>query len=150
MIDRLLAWRTNPRLARHATRVLQVYYGIDLPVEVQVGRGLVMPHMGRGAVIHPCTTIGDYVTIYHGVTIGRSDAHIPAEDSAFEHIEIGDHVVLSTGSVVLGGPGITTVGTGTILAANAVLRQSTGDWEVWAGIPARKVGSRTDRGAAQG
>jgi len=34
------------------------------------------------------------------------------------------------------------VGSGTVLGANAVLLQSTGENEIWAGIPARCVGKR--------
>jgi serine O-acetyltransferase len=34
------------------------------------------------------------------------------------------------------------VAEGTIVGANAVLRESTGPYEIWAGIPARRVGLR--------
>ena len=59
-----------------------------------------------------------------------------------EHIEIGDDAILYPGAKVLGGPGVTRVSNGTIVAANAVLPSSTGDWEVWGGIPARKLTER--------
>ena len=38
--------------------------------------------------------------------------------------------------------GILRVGCGTVIGANPVLLQSTGDWEIWAGMPAHKVGER--------
>jgi len=50
--------------------------------------------------------------------------------------------MLMPGSKILGGPGVTTVGQGTIVAANAVLRESTGPWEIWAGVPARRIRQR--------
>jgi serine O-acetyltransferase len=34
------------------------------------------------------------------------------------------------------------VGKGTVVGANAVLTQSTGEYEIWAGIPASKIGAR--------
>ena len=34
------------------------------------------------------------------------------------------------------------VGKGTIIGANAVLTQSTGENEIWAGIPAKLIGKR--------
>jgi len=34
------------------------------------------------------------------------------------------------------------VGRGTVVGANAVLLESTGENELWAGVPARKVGLR--------
>ncbi len=34
------------------------------------------------------------------------------------------------------------VGKRTVVGANAVLTQSTGDYKIWSGIPARKIGIR--------
>lgn len=124
------------------SRALLVLLGIDFPGRVQVGKDLKMVHRGLGTVVYPRTEIGDRVRIYHQVTIGRKDAHIPIERSAFERIEIGDDVVLFPGSKVLGGNGVTRVGNGTILAANAVLMTSTGENEIWGGVPAKKLGDR--------
>lgn len=101
-----------------------------------------MVHRGLGTVIYPRTVIGDRVRIYHQVTVGRKDAHIPIAESEFEKVEIGDDVVLFPGAKVLGGPGVTSIGNGTIIAANAVLMTSTGEYEIWAGVPARKIGDR--------
>lgn len=102
-----------------------------------------MVHRGLGTVIHPRTKIGDRVRIFHQVTIGRADGHRPAAESKMERIEIGDDAVLFPGAKILGGDGVTRVGTGTIVAANAVLTGSTGEWEVWGGVPARKIADRT-------
>jgi len=93
-------------------------------------------------VLHPNTTLGDGVRIWHNVTVGRSDVHIHPRNSKFEGFVIEDHAYLCSGATILGGPGITKVGCGTIIAAGALLRESTGEWEIWAGIPARKVGMR--------
>lgn len=124
------------------SRAILVLLGIDFPARVRVGSDLKMVHRGLGTVIYPRTEIGDRVRIYHQVTIGRKDAHIPIQQSRFERIEIGDDVVLFPGSKVLGGDGITRVGNGTILAANAVLMRSTGENEIWGGVPARKLADR--------
>ncbi len=142
-IDRLVSSRARPgALGRFSQRILLHAYGLDLPAEVQIGGGVVFPHLGRGTVIHPRTIIGNRVTIFHGVTVGREDAHLPEELSEFGGIEIGDDAVLFAGCVVLGGPGRTRIGQGTLVGANSVLRQSTGAWEIWAGVPARLVGQR--------
>lgn len=57
-------------------------------------------------------------------------------------VELGDDVVIFPGAKILGGHGIMRVGQGTVIAANAVLTRSTGDWEVWGGIPTRKIAVR--------
>lgn len=76
------------------------------------------------------------------MTIGQKDAHVPYEQNNMERVEIGDDVILFPGAKVLGGAGVTRVGNGTIVAANAVLMQSTGENEIWGGVPARKIGDR--------
>ncbi len=138
VMERLVALRRH-RWAREIGSL----YGLDVPREVRIGTDFVLHHRGAGTVIHPLTRIGDRVTIYHQVTVGRADAHVPFADSPMEHIEIGDDAILYPGAKILGGPGVTRVGAGAIVAANAVLLTSTGDWEVWAGSPAKKVGDRT-------
>ncbi len=64
------------------------------------------------------------------------------EHSQFEGIEIGDDVILAPGCKVLCKTGVLTVGHGTVIGANAVLLKSTGEYELWAGAPARCVGQR--------
>lgn len=48
------------------------------------------------------------------------------------------------GAKVLCKEGVLTVGKNTIIGANAVLLESTGDNEIWVGIPAKKIGLRKD------
>ncbi|PND53808.1 MULTISPECIES: serine O-acetyltransferase [Rhodococcus] len=129
------------RKSRWAREVLAVY-GVEIPARVHIGKRFHLVHRGFGTVIHPDTIIGDDVQIYHQVTIGRADGHRPRSESAMQRVEIGDGAILFPGAKVLGGPGVTRVGDGTIVAANSVLTTSTGDNEVWAGVPARKVSDR--------
>jgi serine O-acetyltransferase len=138
MVEGLLPWRRY-RLVRE----LLMLYGIDMPPEVAIGKGLKLIHRGIGSVFHPDTNIGDRVQIYHQVTIGRADAHLPREEVSPILIEIGDDVVIYPGAKVLCRCGVLRIGNGTIIGANAVLTRSTGEREVWAGIPARCIGRRT-------
>ncbi len=116
--------------------------GAEIPRSVQIGEGFDLVHGGFGVVIHPNTKIGRNVKIYPGVTLGRADIHLPIDQSKFEGIEIGDDVILSPGSKVLCKEGVLHVGAGTVLGANAVLLESTGEGEIWAGMPAKKVSLR--------
>jgi len=62
--------------------------------------------------------------------------------SHFEGIVVEDDAILTTGAKVLCKEGVLHVRRGSVVGANAVLSQSTGEWEIWAGNPARCVGMR--------
>lgn len=115
---------------------------VDIPVEVEIGTNVLFVHNAIGTVIHPYTKIGNNVKIYQGVTIGRGD--IWEENSLLEGFVIKDNVVLCAGSKIICSEGTLTIGEGTIIGANSVLTCSTGDYEIWAGIPAKKIGMRKD------
>lgn len=137
----LLALRRKPIIGRLVHELLELY-GIWIPNEVEIGHSLHLEHRGIGTVIHPDVIIGDRVAIYHQVTIGQTDGWLPWADSAMDKVVVGDDVILFPGAKVLGGPGVTKIGNGTIVGANAVLTRSTGEWEIWAGVPAMKIGDR--------
>ena len=137
----LIYARTWPVLGRLAYFALKLL-GAEVPRSVRIGRDFELAHGGFGVVIHPRTVIGDRVKIYPGVGLGRADIHLPMERSRFEGIVIEDDVILSPGCKLLCKDGVLRVGRGTVIGANAVLLQSTGEWEMWAGVPAKLVGKR--------
>lgn len=115
--------------------------GIDIPpVTLSPGICVRLPH-GGNVVVHHKARIGRHVTIFQGVTVGRSDVWMP-EPLDFAAIFIGDGSILCANSCVLSRGPILTLAEGTVLGANSVLLEDTGPYEIWAGIPARKVGTR--------
>jgi serine O-acetyltransferase len=138
---RLVYARTHPLIGKPAYLLLKLL-GIEFPRPVPVGPGLEIVHAGFGIVIHSSSRIGAGVKIYPGVTLGRADIYRPIQESAFEGIEIEDEVILSPGCKVLCKRGVLRVGRGSVIGANAVLLESTGPDEIWAGVPARCVGKR--------
>lgn len=133
-------WPLFGRLAYYALKLL----GVEIPLPVPVGAGFELPHGGVGVVVHSRAVIGDRVKIYPGVTLGRADIQRPAMQSAFEGIVIEDDVIIGAGAKVLGKVGVLRLRRGTLVGANAVLFESTGEGEIWAGLPARCVGRRED------
>lgn len=138
---RLVYARQAPVIGRLAYYALKLL-GVEIPCSVAVGRQFELAHGGFGVVVHSKTVIGDRVRLYPGVGIGRADIYRPAEQSQFEGVVIEDDVVLSPGAKVLCKQGILHVRRGTVVGANAVLLESTGENELWAGVPARRVGVR--------
>ena len=147
-VERLLELRRRPFVGKMVHRILRVVSGIEMPDDVEIGSDLVVHHHGFGLVVHQFTTIGDGVHLFQGVTIGRSDVWVPRSASAFEGVDIGDDAWICAGAKVVGGAGRLRVGDGTIVGANAVLLESTGEWEIWAGSPARLVGHRNRHDSA--
>ena len=133
-----------PLIGRLASFALGLY-GVEIPREVHVAASVRFAHKAFGTVVHPQTRIGENVTIYHRVTIARSNSWVPDPASRSAVVDVRQHAVLCPGSVVLFRHEDIVVGEGTVLGANSVLTCSTGDWEIWAGSPARRVGERLDR-----
>ena len=131
-------WPVAGRLAYYFLKLL----GAEIPLTVKIGPGFLLEHGGFGVVIHSKTVIGARVKIYPGVSVGRADIYRPMQQSRFEGIVIEDDVILCPGARVLGKEGVLRVRKGTVIGANAVLLQSTGENEIWAGMPARCVGYR--------
>jgi serine O-acetyltransferase len=141
--ESLVYARKNRIYGRLAYFLLKML-GAEIPTSVKIGPGFNLHHGGVGVVIHPKTVIGTRVGIYPGVTLGRADVYRPAGQSAFVGIEVGDDVILGAGAKVMCERGILRIGRGTVVGANAVLLDSTGENEIWAGVPARKVGIRNE------
>lgn len=135
--------RRRPIIGKLAYYALK-FLGVELPQRVPVGIDFELAHGGVGVVVHSRAEIGNRVKIYPGVTLGRADIHIPAERSRFEGIVIEDDVILAPGAKVLCKEGVLRVRSRSIVGANAVLLQSTGEGEIWAGVPARCIGRRED------
>jgi serine O-acetyltransferase len=133
MITRLLKYRSTPGLKRLVREILSLY-GCDIPPAVKFGKNIHIVHRGLGLVIYPRTTIGDDVTIYHGVTIGRALRSGQIGDAV-----IGDGVTISTGAVITIGAEGRTIGEGAIIGANAVVTHDVPAWEVWGGVPAKRL-----------
>lgn len=132
-------WPMVGRLAYYILKLL----GAEIPLSVKIGQDFELEHGGFGVVIHSYSEIGSRVKVYPGVTLGRADIYRPIEQSLFRGIRVEDDVILGPGSKVLCKEGVLRVGRGSVIGANAVLLESTGENEIWAGVPARRVGSRT-------
>ncbi|MDU7085929.1 MAG: serine acetyltransferase [Clostridium sp.] len=117
---------------------------IEIPNNVKIGKNLSLLHGGVGVVLHPSTEIGDGVRIFQGVTLGRADVEKKWQESKMEKIIVENGVIICAGAKILCKRGVLTIGKNTIIGANAVLTKSTGENEIWAGVPAKKIGIRED------
>lgn len=87
----------NTTYARWISQRARKKTGIEIHPGATIGKFLFIDH-GMGVVIGETAEIGDYVTMYHGVTLGGTGN----EKDAKRHPTIGNHVVLGAGSTILG------------------------------------------------
>jgi len=108
-------------------RFWSVVTGADIPLNCQIGGGMLMPHP-NGIVIHPNAIIGPNCLIFQQVTIGaRGKAGVP---------KIGGHVDIGAGAKILGG---VTIGDHARIGANAVVLDDIGESQTAVGIPAKTI-----------
>jgi acetyltransferase-like isoleucine patch superfamily enzyme len=74
----------------------------------------------------------------HGVSRAAPVLDQP-HDERRRGVRLADDVWLGAGCVVL--PGV-TIARGSVIGANSVLSKSTGEYEIWVGAPAQRVGER--------
>lgn len=117
-------------LARCVSQWSRFWTGIEIHPGAKIGRRLVIDH-GMGIVIGETAEVGDDCLIYHGVTLGGT-----GKDQGKRHPTIGNNVLLSTGSKVLGP---FKVGDGARIAANAVVLKEIPENATAVGVPARVV-----------
>ena len=133
LYHRLAHWlyRHNRKfLARCVSQWSRFWTGIEIHPGAKIGRRFVIDH-GMGIVIGETAEVGDDCLIYHGVTLGGT-----GKDQGKRHPTIGNNVLLSTGSKVLGP---FKVGDGARIAANAVVLKEIPENATAVGVPARVV-----------
>ena len=117
-------------LGRWVSQIARRRTGVEIHPAAKIGRRLVIDH-GMGIVIGATAEIGDDCLLYHGVTLGGT-----GKDQGKRHPTIGNNVLLSTGSKVLGP---FKVGDGARIAANAVVLKEIPENATAVGVPARVV-----------
>ena len=113
-------------LARTISQWSRFWTGIEIHPGAKIGRRLVIDH-GMGIVIGETAEVGDDCLITLGGT---------GKDQGKRHPTIGNNVLLSTGSKVLGP---FKVGDGARIAANAVVLKEVPEDATAVGVPARVV-----------
>ncbi len=126
---RLWLWRV-PILPRLLSQVARLLTGIEIHPGAMIGRGLFIDH-GMGVVIGETTVIGDDVTLFQGATLGGT-----GKERGKRHPTIEDRVVVGAGAKILGN---ITIGSGSLIGANAVLIRNVPSNSTVVGVPGRVV-----------
>ncbi|MCL4159406.1 UNVERIFIED_CONTAM: hypothetical protein GTU68_017267, partial [Idotea baltica] len=114
-----------PLIPRIMTEYAHSLTGIDIHPGAKIGSHFFIDH-GTGVVIGETCVIGNFVKLYHGVTLGARN--FPKDENGRivkgtkRHPDVEDHVVVYPHATVLGGK--TVIGKSSTIGANVFLRES--------------------------
>lgn len=108
-------------------RFWTVVTGTDIPLNCQIGGGLLLPHP-NGVVIHPEASIGPNCLIFQQVTIVTG-------------VKIGGHVDIGTGAKIIRS---VTIGDHALVGANAVVICDVPAGATAVGIPAKIIEKKSE------
>lgn len=128
--NRLYKWKFF-FAARMVSQLGRFLTGIEIHPGATIGKALFIDH-GMGVVVGETAIIGDYVTIYQGVTLGGT-----GKDTGKRHPTIGDRVTIGAGAKILGPIHIAA---GTKIGAGSVVLTDTRTESTAVGVPARIIG----------
>ncbi len=112
--------------------LIRILYASDISAKATIGNGLIFSH-GHDIVIGADVKIGKKCTIFNGVTLGNKNLEFSSKGN---QPTLGDDVVLSTGSKILGP---VTLGDKVIVGANSVVIHDIVSNSTVVGIPAKTI-----------
>ncbi len=110
--------------------------GVEIHPGAIIGHGFFIDH-GMGVVIGETSEIGDFVTLFQGVTLGGT-----GKEKGKRHPTLGNHVVVGSGAIVLGN---IRIGDFVKVGANSVVLRSVPSNSTVIGIPGRIIKTVGDR-----
>jgi len=130
-------WRMKLRLVgRLLAQFSRWITGVEIHPGAIIGHGFFIDH-GMGVVIGETTEIGDFVTLFQGVTLGGT-----GKEKGKRHPTLGNHVVVGSGAKVLGN---IRIGDFVKVGANSVVLRSVPSNSTVIGIPGRIIKTVGDR-----
>ena len=130
-------------IARMISQFSRFLTGIEIHPRAKIGKNLFIDH-GMGVVVGETSEIGNNVTIYHSVTLGGISPSINSDNqrNVKRHPTLMDNVVVGSGAQILGP---VVVGKNAKIGANAVVTKDVPDNAVMVGIPAKNIGTTTEK-----
>jgi serine O-acetyltransferase len=119
-----------PFVPRALSQIARWLTGIEIHPAAKIGKSFFIDH-GMGVVIGETAEIGDYVTLFQGVTLGGT-----GKEHGKRHPTLGNHVVVGAGAKILGG---IKVGDNVKIGANSVVLKSVPPNSTVTGVPARII-----------
>lgn len=132
---RLHGWGV-PVIPRMISQLARLLTGVEIHPAATIGRGFFIDH-GMGVVIGETAEIGNYVTLFQGVTLGGT-----GKERGKRHPTLGNHVVVGARAKILGG---IRIGDNVKIGANSVVLKSVPANSTVIGVPGRIIKAEGDR-----
>ncbi len=111
--------------------------GMDFPWRAQIGGGLALTH-GWGLVVTHGAKIGNNVTLFHGVTLGRREKISRDGSRSTEYPVLEDEVWVGPNAIIVGG---VLIGRGSRIGGGAFVTESVPPYSIVSGNPSAIVKS---------
>jgi serine O-acetyltransferase len=125
-----------PFFPRAISQLARWLTGVEIHPSAKIGTGFFIDH-GMGVVIGETAEVGDYVTLFQGVTLGGT-----GKERGKRHPTLGNHVVVGAGAKILGG---ISIGDNVKIGANSVVLKNVPANSTVIGVPARIIKSQGER-----
>ena len=117
-------------LALYIQSIVSEKFNVDIHPKAKIGKGIMVDH-ASGVVIGETAKVGDYSSIFHGVTLGGIGSEIGQR-----HPQIGKNVMLSANATIIGN---IKIGDNVRIGAGSVVLNDIPDNSTAVGVPAKII-----------
>lgn len=98
--------------------IVRIIYGCDIPCSLRLPKNIYFAHNGLGVIINESCILGENITIYPHVILGKHKGLCPI---------IGDNVFIGAKSMILGG---VKIGAGAKIGAGSIVMKDVQEGEI--------------------
>jgi len=115
---------------------------LEIGAHVRILSDVLLDYSG-GVVLQDYVKISPGSKVYTHAHTVATRALKDTQPILFSPLHVGRDAWIGGDVIVLGS--VTRIGEGAVIGGGSVLTKNVGDWEIWAGNPARKIGERQDQ-----
>ena len=120
----------KPSFSMYIQSIISEKFNVDIHPNANIGKGIMVDH-ASGVVIGETATIGDYSSLFHGVTLGGVGS-----EKGQRHPQIGKNVMLSANSTIVGN---IKIGDNVKIGAGSVVLNDIPENSTAVGVPAKII-----------
>ena len=120
----------KPSFSMYIQSIVSEKFNVDIHPSAKIGKGIMVDH-ASGVVIGETAKIGDYSSLFHGVTLGGVGS-----EKGQRHPKIGKNVMLSANSTIVGN---IKIGDNVKIGAGSVVLNDIPENSTAVGVPAKII-----------